>query len=91
MPPAPLFPSPYFARIGPSVRKGEINNYGNVIFDVALFYAKRSEGRSGILAANCIEPKRYVLATVHRAENTDDPLRLRASWKAWTRQQSKCR
>jgi UDP-GlcNAc3NAcA epimerase len=48
------------------------------MFDAALFYAKRAEDRSGILAANGLEPKKYVLATVHRAENTDDPVRLRA-------------
>jgi UDP-GlcNAc3NAcA epimerase len=55
-----------------------ITQCGDVMFDAALFYAKRAEGGSGILAANSLEPKKYVLATVHRAENTDDPARLKA-------------
>jgi UDP-GlcNAc3NAcA epimerase len=58
--------------------KQEIVDAGDVMFDAALFYAKRAEGRSGILSANALEPKGYILATVHRAENTDDPFRLRA-------------
>jgi len=58
--------------------KQEIVNSGDVMFDAALFYAKRAKGRSGILTINGLEPKGYVLATVHRAENTDDPLCLRA-------------
>ncbi|MCF8026664.1 MAG: UDP-N-acetylglucosamine 2-epimerase (non-hydrolyzing) [Desulfobacteraceae bacterium] len=64
-------------RLGPDSAQ-EIVDSGDVMFDAALFYAKRAEGKSGILAANGLEPKGYILATVHRAENTDDPLRLRA-------------
>lgn len=55
-----------------------ITQCGDVMFDAALFYAKRAEGGSGILAANGLKAKGYVLATVHRAENTDDPARLKA-------------
>jgi UDP-GlcNAc3NAcA epimerase len=58
--------------------KQEIVNSGDVMFDASLFYAKRAEGRSGILAENSLSPEGYVLATVHRAENTDNPLRLQA-------------
>jgi UDP-GlcNAc3NAcA epimerase len=58
--------------------KQQITQCGDVMFDAALFYAKRAEGRSGILATHGLAPKGYVLSTVHRAENTDDPLRLRA-------------
>ena len=64
-------------RIGPDAKQ-EIVNSGDVMFDAALFYAKRAESRSSILTLNGLKPKGYVLATVHRAENTDDPLRLLA-------------
>ncbi|OPL10018.1 MAG: UDP-N-acetyl glucosamine 2-epimerase [Firmicutes bacterium ML8_F2] len=55
-----------------------ITNVGDVMFDAALFYAQKAKSRSGILAAYGLTAKGYVLATVHRAENTDDPARLRA-------------
>lgn len=49
---------------------------GDVMYDAALQVAQVASGRSGILADAGVEPGRYVLATVHRAENTDDPARL---------------
>jgi UDP-GlcNAc3NAcA epimerase len=55
-----------------------IRQVGDVMFDAALYYAERAAGRSGILGLHGLEPGQYALATVHRAENTDDPDRLRA-------------
>lgn len=49
---------------------------GDVMYDAALQVAQVASGRSGVLAEAGVEPGRYVLATVHRAENTDDPARL---------------
>ncbi|HWK88604.1 MAG TPA: UDP-N-acetylglucosamine 2-epimerase (non-hydrolyzing), partial [Longimicrobium sp.] len=51
---------------------------GDVMFDAALHYGQAAEDASGILRALGLEPGGYVLATVHRAENTDDPARLAA-------------
>src|SRR5437016_6598734 len=51
---------------------------GDVMFDAAQFYAERAAQRSHVLKDVGVEPKRYVLATVHRAENTDDTARLLA-------------
>lgn len=45
---------------------------GDVMFDVAMHFAGLASQRSDILTAHGIAPKRYVLATCHRAENTDD-------------------
>ena len=53
---------------------------GDVMFDAARFYADRVARRSCVLERVGVEPKRYVLATAHRAENTDDPVRLSALW-----------
>ena len=51
---------------------------GDVMYDAALFYSHHSAtGESPVLGLG-IEPKAYVLATIHRAENTDDPERLAA-------------
>lgn len=49
---------------------------GDVMFDVARHAGQRAVQSSAILAELALEPKRFVLATVHRAENTDDPATL---------------
>ena len=51
---------------------------GDVMYDVALYFAKRADEQSTVLRDLNLEPKKYVLATIHRAENTDDPARLQA-------------
>ena len=51
---------------------------GDVMFDVALEHGARIEDRAGALIEARLEPNKYVLATVHRAENTDNPAKLRA-------------
>jgi UDP-GlcNAc3NAcA epimerase len=48
---------------------------GDVMFDAALYYGARS--RDDCLERLGVTPKGYVLATIHRAENTDSPSRLR--------------
>ncbi len=55
-----------------------ITPVGDVMFDVARHYGERIDSEGRILAQLGLEPKKYVLATVHRAENTDDPERLKA-------------
>ncbi len=50
---------------------------GDVMFDVALKTAERSRTQSRFVAG-ALQPKSFTLATVHRAENTDDPTRLAA-------------
>lgn len=55
-----------------------IHLVGDVMYDAALFYGAKAEQQSRILERLGLRPKSYVLVTVHRAENTDDPQRLRA-------------
>ena len=49
---------------------------GDVMYDAALAAVTRVEGPSDILTELRLEPKTYAVATIHRAENTDDPDRL---------------
>ncbi len=50
---------------------------GNTIVDVVLKYKNVAKARAGELLEQLgIEPEGYLLLTVHRAENTDDPNRL---------------
>jgi UDP-GlcNAc3NAcA epimerase len=48
---------------------------GDVMYDAALHYAGRAEAAT-ILEQFGVRPHEYILATVHRAENTDTPARL---------------
>jgi UDP-GlcNAc3NAcA epimerase len=51
---------------------------GDVMYDAVLHNVGIAYRRSRILARIEVKPKKYVLATVHRAANTDDPCRLRS-------------
>ena len=49
---------------------------GDVMFDVALQNGKKVSAEGGLLGRLRLAPGSYVLSTVHRAENTDQPGRL---------------
>ncbi|MEJ5336111.1 MAG: UDP-N-acetylglucosamine 2-epimerase (non-hydrolyzing) [Thermus sp.] len=59
-----------------------IHLVGDVMYDAALYYGEKAEKHSQILKRLGLVPKGYILATVHRAENTDDPNRLRVILEA---------
>jgi len=59
------------------IRTG-VHHVGDVMYDATMFAAKRAKDRSAIIADMSLSPKHYALATVHRAENTDDAAALRA-------------
>ena len=52
-------------------------NVGDVMYDAVLQYAELAERNSRMLDRLGLQPKDYALATVHRAENTDDSQRLK--------------
>jgi UDP-GlcNAc3NAcA epimerase len=54
-----------------------IHCVGDVMYDAALYYGAKAERESLIIKNLALQPKQYVLATIHRAENTDDAERLR--------------
>jgi UDP-GlcNAc3NAcA epimerase len=60
-----------------ALKKG-VYNVGDVMYDVALYYRDKASNQSGALAQCKVEPKKFALATSHRAENTDDADRLKA-------------
>jgi len=49
---------------------------GDVMYDAALIFGAEAERRSTVLGNLGLAPKSYCLATLHRAENTDDAGRL---------------
>jgi UDP-GlcNAc3NAcA epimerase len=54
-----------------------VQHVGDVMYDAALVFGEIAERKSTVIRALELTPKGYLLATVHRAENTDDPIRLR--------------
>ena len=58
------------------VGSAQIVPVGDVMFDVALHQGARVDASGRVLGALGLAPGSYVLTTVHRAENTDDALRL---------------
>ena len=57
------------------ITKG-IKLVGDIMYDGMLYYKERAS--QTILDNLSIEPNNYILATVHRAENTDNPARLKS-------------
>lgn len=50
---------------------------GDVMLDAALMFRERALANSHVLTSLGLSEKGYLLATVHRAENTDSPARLK--------------
>ena len=55
-----------------------VTQVGDVMLDALLHFAPLARTRSTLLTRLGLAPRGYYLATIHRAENTDDPSRLNA-------------
>ncbi|KFZ39566.1 MULTISPECIES: non-hydrolyzing UDP-N-acetylglucosamine 2-epimerase [Thermoactinomyces] len=55
---------------------------GDVMLDAVLYNRRLAEEKAGALEKLGLEPGSYILITLHRAENTDDPKRLHEIVKA---------
>ena len=53
-----------------------VEKVGDVMYDAALYYGDRAQEKSRSMQTLALSPKAFVLATIHRAENTDNPERL---------------
>lgn len=63
-------------------KKRLIVNSGDIMYDNALYFGKLAEEKSHILDECGVKPGEYVLATVHRDFNTDNPDRIDSIFKA---------
>jgi UDP-GlcNAc3NAcA epimerase len=61
---------------GEGLAPAAIRNIGDVMFDAALHFGNLAQSGSDILIRFGLQSGAYVLATVHRQENTDDRSRL---------------
>jgi UDP-GlcNAc3NAcA epimerase len=67
------------------IRDGNVKviKNGDVMQDAAIYYADKSEERSTIMKQLGLRSNDFILATLHRQENTDDSKRLTAIIKAF--------
>lgn len=59
------------------ISKKLIHQIGDVMFDAAMLFGAVGRKHSDILDTLNLNPGSYILATIHRAENTNNPDRLR--------------
>jgi UDP-GlcNAc3NAcA epimerase len=62
---------------GEGITRG-VHQVGDVMMDALQEQLQRGIPTDRVMAAYDLKPKAYVLATIHRAENTDDPQRLQS-------------
>ncbi len=55
----------------------KIIKVGDVMEDAAIYYAKKASEKSTIISQLHLQHKQFVLATIHRAENTDNAENLK--------------
>jgi UDP-GlcNAc3NAcA epimerase len=54
----------------------KVYHSGDIMYDNSLHFKKMAHIKSTILADNRLQPNNYLLVTIHRDSNTDDPVRL---------------
>ncbi|WP_457615825.1 non-hydrolyzing UDP-N-acetylglucosamine 2-epimerase [Lutibacter sp.] len=60
----------------------KIEKCGDIMKDAVEFYGKMVDEKSDILTRLDLEENEFVLATIHRQENTDDLIKLKAIFRA---------
>lgn len=60
----------------------QIEMPGDVMYDAVLYYQNKAERVATIIDKAKLKPGHFVLCTIHRAENTNDPNRLKAICEA---------
>ena len=55
---------------------------GDIMYDNSLYFAKIAEEKSNILNQYNLQKNKFILGTIHRDNNTDDPGRLNAIFEA---------
>jgi len=56
---------------------------GDIMFDNSIYFADIAEKKSQVLSMHHLEKDKFILATIHRDNNTDDPTRLNAIFRSF--------
>jgi UDP-GlcNAc3NAcA epimerase len=65
-----------------SANNPKIYHCGDVMYDNSLYFSKISDTSTDILKKLNLQQNNFILATIHRNNNTDEPLRLNALFKS---------
>jgi UDP-GlcNAc3NAcA epimerase len=68
-----------------SADKPKIYHCGDVMYDNCLYFAELAAVKSNLLNELDLENKKYILTTIHRDNNTDDPVRLNALFSTFNK------
>src|ERR1035437_3218372 len=60
----------------------KIYHCGDVMYDNSLYFSSVAEQKTTVLKDNDLLGDKFILATIHRNNNTDEPLRLNALFSA---------
>lgn len=60
----------------------KIYHCGDVMYDNSLYFSKIAESKSNILSDNQLISNSFILSTIHRDNNTDQPKRLNSIFRA---------
>ena len=60
----------------------KIYHSGDVMYDNSMHFSLMAESKTNIIAEHKLQKNNFILATIHRNNNTDEPLRLNTLFKA---------
>ena len=63
-------------------KKRRVCNCGDVMYDNSIYFSTLARQRSTVMQQLGLQPGNYILATIHRDNNTDNPLRLQSILRA---------
>ncbi len=65
-----------------SANNPKIYHSGDVMYDNSMYFSSVAETKTNILSNYQLTKEQFILATIHRNNNTDDPQRLNALFKS---------
>jgi UDP-GlcNAc3NAcA epimerase len=65
-----------------SANNPKIYHSGDVMYDNSMHFSSVAEQKTNVIAVNKLQKGKFILATIHRNNNTDEPLRLNALFKS---------
>jgi UDP-GlcNAc3NAcA epimerase len=60
----------------------KIYHSGDVMYDNSLYFSEVAESNTSVIEKNKLTKNNFILATIHRNNNTDEPIRLNALFSA---------
>ncbi|HET6243964.1 MAG: UDP-N-acetylglucosamine 2-epimerase (non-hydrolyzing) [Bacteroidetes bacterium] len=55
---------------------------GDIMYDNSIYFSMRANEKTNVISENKLKPNKYILATIHRNNNTDEPENLNALFAA---------